>query len=188
MLSMLQRKNTGVEGSVRINRALSAFEAEARSVKRLRFQDSGLDAVDAAILRALAADARTTMADLARKVGMSAPSVSERVKRLEEAGVIRGYGAAIDPAALGLGLAAYVRVRPLPGQLKKVAEVLDGLDAVVECDRVTGEDCFIAKAHLRSVGELEALIDRLLPYGTTNSAIIQSSPVKRRLPPLPPGA
>lgn len=154
-------------------------------VKRLRSRDAQPDATDAAILRALAADGRVTMADLGRAVGLSAPSVTERVRRLEEAGIIRGYTARIDPAALGLTLAAYIRVRPLPGQLAKVVELLRGLDAIVECDRVTGEDCFVAKAHLRSVAELEAVIDRIIPYATTSTSVIQSSPVERRLPPLP---
>jgi len=153
-------------------------------MKRLRFQNGRLDATDTALLRALARDARATMADLARAVGLSPPSAAERVRRLEEAGVIRGYVAVVDPEALGLPLAAYLRIRPLPGVLAKVAEVLQGLEAVVECDRVTGDDCFVAKAHVRSVAELEALIDEIIPYATTNTSIIQSSPVQRRLPPL----
>lgn len=153
-------------------------------MRRLRFQNGPLDAVDSAILGALVADARTTMSDLARAVGLSPPSVTERVRRLEEGGVIQGYGAVVDPAALGLPLAAYIRIRPIPGQLRKVAEVLLGLGAIVECDRVTGEDCFIAKAHVRTVAELEALIDEIVPYAMTNTSIIQSSPVKRRLPPI----
>jgi Lrp/AsnC family leucine-responsive transcriptional regulator len=73
----------------------------------------------------------------------------------------------------------------MPGQLEKVAEVLNGLDAIVECDRVTGEDCFIARAHVRSMQELERVIDAIIPFAMTNTSIIQSSPVKRRLPPLP---
>ena len=73
----------------------------------------------------------------------------------------------------------------MPGQLRKTIEVLQGLEAVVECDRVTGEDCFVAKAQLRSVEELEAVIDRIIPYAMTNTSIIQSTPVRRRLPPLP---
>jgi Lrp/AsnC family leucine-responsive transcriptional regulator len=156
-------------------------------MKRLRFKNGPVDEVDVALIRALAEDARTPMAELARSVGLSAPSVAERVRRLEEAGIIRGYGARIDPAALGLPLAAYVRVRPMPGQLRKAVEVLSAIDAVVECDRVTGEDCFIAKVHVRSVEELEAVIDRVIPYAMTNTSIIQSSPVSRRLPPLPAG-
>jgi Lrp/AsnC family leucine-responsive transcriptional regulator len=153
-------------------------------MKRLRSRNGTVDPIDGGILRALAQDARVTMADLAREVGLSAPSVTERVRKLEEAGVIEGYAARVSPAALGLGLAAYIRIRPMPGQLRKVAELLDGLDAIVECDRVTGDDCFIAKAYLRDVDELESVIDKILPYATTNSSIVQSSPVKRRLPAL----
>lgn len=153
-------------------------------MKRLRFQNGPLDATDAALLRALARDARATMADLARAVGLSAPSAAERVRRLEEAGVIRGYAAVVDPAALGLPLAALIRVRPVPGRVGEVAELLRGLEAVVECDRVTGEDCFVARAHVRSLAELEALIDRIAPLATTSTSMVQSSPVRRRLPPL----
>jgi Lrp/AsnC family leucine-responsive transcriptional regulator len=157
-------------------------------MKHLRTRNPTVDSIDARLLRALAEDARVTMADLAREVGLSAPSVTERVRKLEEAGIIQGYGAEVNPAALGLGLAAYIRIRPMPGQLRKVAELLAELDSIVECDRVTGEDCFIAKAHLRDVAALETLIDRIIPYAMTNTSIIQSSPVKRRLPPLPGSA
>lgn len=158
-------------------------------MKRLRYETGPLDAVDARILRALVEDARTSTAELARRVGLSPPSVAERIRRLEEAGVITGYSACIDPAALGRSLAAWLRIRPVPGQLHKVAEILAGLPAVVECDRVTGEDCFVARAHVSSVAELEALIDAVIPYAMTNTAIIQSSPVPRRLPPIPePGS
>lgn len=154
-------------------------------MQRLRYRDGDLDRTDLAILRTLAVDARVRMADLARLVGLSAPSVTERVRRLEEAGVVRGYGARIDPAALGLGLAAYIRIRPIPGQLRKVANVLEGLEAVVECERVTGEDCFVARVHVRSVVELESVIDAIMPFAMTNTSIIQSTTVARRLPALP---
>jgi len=154
-------------------------------MKRLRSRASSVDAVDVAILRFLAADARMSMADLAREVGLSPPSVAERVKRLQESGVIRGYTVEVDPAGLGHTLSAHIRVRPLPGQLAKLAALLDGLDAIVECDRVTGDDCFVAKAHVPSVKELERLIDQIMPLGSTNTAIIQSSPVVRRLPAMP---
>jgi Lrp/AsnC family leucine-responsive transcriptional regulator len=160
----------------------------AKPMKRLRYENGPLDAVDVRILKALAEDARTSVAELARGVGLSAPSVSERVRRLEDAGVIEGYTVRINPRALGLALAAWVRVRPMPGQLKKVAEILSTLPEVVECDRITGDDCFIARAHVRSVEDLEALIDRLLPYAMTNTSVIQSSPVPRRPPPMPSAA
>jgi Lrp/AsnC family leucine-responsive transcriptional regulator len=153
-------------------------------MKRLRYENGGIDPVDAKILRALARDARTSTAELSRAVGLSAPSVSERVKRLEESGVIEGYSVKINAAALGLPLAVWLRIRPIPGQLQKVAEILRALPEIVECDRVTGEDCFIARAHLRSVADLERLIDEIIPYAMTNTSIIQSSPVERRLPPI----
>ncbi|MGE0213101.1 MAG: Lrp/AsnC family transcriptional regulator [Parvibaculaceae bacterium] len=154
-------------------------------MKRLRYENGVLDGIDRRLLELLVADARTPMAELARDVGLSAPSAAERIRRLEEAGVIQGYSAKIDPKALGLPLAAWLRVRPLPGELQTVVEILRGLPAIVECDRITGEDCFLARAHVRSVEELERLIDRIIPHAMTNTSIIQSTPVERRLPPLP---
>jgi len=151
-------------------------------MKRLRYEDQGLDSTDSAILDALIENGRASVADLARKVGLTPPSVSERLKRLEEADVITGYSVSVDPAALGLPIAAWIRIRPLPGELKRVVTILQGLPEVVECDRITGEDCFIAKAHVRSVEDLEALLDEVIPFAVTNTSIIQSSPVKRRLP------
>jgi Lrp/AsnC family leucine-responsive transcriptional regulator len=151
-------------------------------VKRLRYENGALDATDARILDALVNDARVSIADLARSVGLSPPSVSERIKRLEEVGVIEGYTLTVNPKALGLPIAAWLRIRPIPGQLQMVAEILRGLPEIVECDRITGEDCFIARAHVQSVEELEKLIDQVIPYAMTNTSIIQSSPVKRRLP------
>lgn len=151
-------------------------------MKRLRYENGDLDAVDARLVRALVEDGRITTAELARLVGLSAPSVSERVKRLEEAGVIKGYSARVDPAALGLSVAAWLRIRPVPGELKRVAEILAALPEVSECDRITGEDCFLAKVYVRSITDLEGLIDRIIPYAMTHTAIIQSSPVGSRMP------
>src|SRR6266702_7200012 len=151
-------------------------------MKRLRYENGALDPVDARILGALVDDARVSIADLARAIGLSPPSVSERIKRLEEVGVIEGYTLTINPRALGLPIAAWLRIRPIPGQLQKVADILLGLRQIVECERITGEDCFIARAQVQSVEELEKLIDQVIPHAMTNTSIIQSSPVKRRLP------
>lgn len=153
-------------------------------MKRLRYENGPLDRIDVAILRALAENARVSTAELARAVGLSAPSVGERIRRLEEAGVIAGYGARIDPREIGLPIAAWLRIRPLPGELSRVTDIVRSLPEIVECDRITGEDCFLARAHVASVEELERLIDRIIPYATTNTSIIQSSPVPRRLPPI----
>ena len=124
-------------------------------MKRLRYENGEIDAVDAKILSALVDDARVSVAELARLVGLSPPSVSERVKRLEEVGVIEGYSVRINAKALGLPLAAWLRIRPLPGELQRVAGILSKLPEIIECDRVTGEDCFVARAHVRSVEDLE---------------------------------
>ncbi|MEM7635536.1 MAG: Lrp/AsnC family transcriptional regulator, partial [Pseudomonadota bacterium] len=130
-------------------------------MNRLRYENSRLDAVDRKLLDALIENARTSNAELARLVGLSAPSVAERIKRMEEAGVIEGYSAIVNPEALGLPIAAWLRIRPIPGELHRVAQILRDLPEIVECDRITGEDCFIARAHVRSVGDLETLIDEL---------------------------
>ena len=155
-------------------------------MKRLQYQNGDLDAIDQKIMTALIANARVTNTELARLVKLSGPSVAERVKRLEEAGVIEGYTAKINPEALGLPLSAWLRVRPIPGQLEKVAGILRGLPEIVECDRVTGEDCFVARAYVKSMKELERLIDAIIPFAMTNTSIIQSTPIPRRRPSIGP--
>lgn len=154
-------------------------------MKRLRYENGSLDDVDRAILLSLLKDCRKPTAELAREIGLSPPSVAERMRRLEEAGVIEGYTARINPKMLGLPLAAWLRIRPLPGKLQEVMGVLRGLPEIVECDRITGEDCFLARAHVSSVEALEELIDRIIPHAMTNTSIIQSTPIKRRMPPIP---
>ena len=144
-----------------------------------------LDQLNARLLAELRRDPRLTMAELGRRVGMSSPAVTERVRRLEEAGVIAGYRLEINPAALGLPIAAYIRVRPSPGQLGRVAELAQRTPEVVECHRITGEDCFILKVHIPAVDQLDRILDRFLLYGTTTTSLIQSSPVPLRPPPLP---
>jgi Lrp/AsnC family transcriptional regulator, leucine-responsive regulatory protein len=147
--------------------------------------NSVLDAKNLELLHLLEADPRQSVAELARRVGMSGPAVRERVQRLEEAGVIRGYRLDIDPRAIGLPIAAIVRVRPAPGQLQRVAELARDLPNVTECHRITGEDCFIVTIHLAAIDDLDGVLDRFLAFGATTTSIIQSSPVPLRSPPLP---
>ena len=153
-------------------------------MQRLRSLNGGLDATDRELLRRLAVSARVSIADLGRAVRMSRPSVAERLKRLEDRGVVRRYTVDVDPKSLGYAIGAYIRVRPATGQLKKVTTLLGEIPEIVGCDRVTGDDCFMAKAMVRSMLDLERVIDRLTPYASTNTSIIQSSPVESRLPPL----
>jgi Lrp/AsnC family transcriptional regulator, leucine-responsive regulatory protein len=139
-----------------------------------------LDATNRGLLAELQANARLTLAELGRRVGLSSPAVADRIQRLQDTGVIRGYRAELDPAALGHPLSAIIRIRPSPRQIHKVADLARGTPEVVECHRITGEDCFLLKAHLRSVAHLEDVIDQFTPYGQTTTSIIQSSPVPAR--------
>ncbi|HYW83780.1 MAG TPA: Lrp/AsnC family transcriptional regulator [Spirochaetia bacterium] len=147
-----------------------------------------MDAVNARLLSELQLDPRLAMAELGRRIGMSSPAVAERIRRLEELGVIRGYRLDLDPAALGLPVAAYVRIRPNPGQLSKITELARQIEEVVECHRVTGEDCFVLKVHMPSIDQLDRLLDLFLAHGSTTTSIIQSSPVPLRPLPLPRGS
>jgi Lrp/AsnC family transcriptional regulator, leucine-responsive regulatory protein len=140
----------------------------------------GLDETDRRLLAELQADARLSLAELGRRVGLSSPAVAERLQRLERDGVILGYHARVDPRALGLALTAVVRMRPSPRQLKPVAEIARSTPEVVDCRRITGEDCYIMTIHVRSVEHLEEVIDRFVPYGQTTTSIVQSAPVPFR--------
>ncbi len=144
-----------------------------------------LDAVNLRVLEELQQDPRLTMSELGRRVGMSSPAVTERVRRLEETGVIQGYRLELNPAALGLPIAAYVRIRPNVGQLPKIADLAQQIPEVVECHRVTGEDCFMLKVHIPAIDQLDRLLDSFLFYGSTTTTIIQSTIVPLRPPPLP---
>lgn len=152
---------------------------------RLQTQELLRDRRNVELLRLLRDDPRLSTSELARRVGLSAPAVRERILRLEESGIIRGYRLELDPAALGYPVAAFVRVRPAPGQLPRLVELARSMADVVECHRITGEDCFVLKVHLRSIDELDKVLDRLLVYGQTTTSIIQSTPVPLRSLPLP---
>jgi Lrp/AsnC family leucine-responsive transcriptional regulator len=141
-----------------------------------------LDEVNLRLLDALNEDPRASAAELARRVGMSAPAVRERLTRLEETGVIRGYRVDIDPAALGLPVAAWVRIRPGPGQLPRVAELAARLPQVSECHRISGDDCFLLKVHVAAIDGLEAVLDQFLMHGQTTSSFVVATPVPPRTP------
>lgn len=141
-----------------------------------------LDETNTRLLDVLTADPRASAAEVARRLGMSAPAVRERLARLAEAGVIRGYRVDIDPAALGLPVAAWVRVRPGPGQLPRIAELAARTPQVSECHRISGEDCFLLKVHVAGIEALEAVLDQFLLYGQTTSSFVVSTPVPPRTP------
>lgn len=142
--------------------------------------DGLLDATNLRLLGELQADARLSLAELGRRVGLSPPAVAERIGRLERDGVITAYRAELDPRALGWTLAVVIRVRPAPRELRTVAQLATETPEVVECHRITGEDCYFMKAHVRDVSHLEQVIDRFAAFGQTTTSIVQSSPVPAR--------
>jgi len=139
-----------------------------------------LDGTGLELLAALQEDARLSFSELGRRVGLSPPAVAERIHRLEEAGIITGYHAAVNAEKIGLPLCAFIRLSFSGEKYTQVAELVCDLPEVLECHRITGDDCLILKVVVASVGHLEVLIDRLLPYGRTITSLVLSSPVIRR--------
>ncbi len=142
--------------------------------------DKQLDAIGWRILAELQANARISYAELGRRVGLTTPAVSERVRRLEESGVIAGFRTEVDPAKVGLPITAFIRMSIVGDVSNALVALVRELPEVVECHKGTGGDSFILKVTVRSVAHLEALIDRLIPFGTTSTSIVLSSPVERR--------
>ena len=149
---------------------------------RLPFENVPLDRVDADILRSLDQNGRLSMRQLAPTIGLSAPSVTERVSRLEDVGIIRSYGIEVDTKAIGFKVTALTRIRPLPGQLHRVEAMIEACPEVVECDRVTGDDPFVARLVLRSVEHLDTVLKRFADYAVTSTTIVKARSVSRRLP------
>jgi len=139
----------------------------------------GVDGKDLDIIEALQVNARMPLSELGRRIGMSQPAISERVKRLEEAGVIEGYGARINPRALGLGLTAIVRVRTTHEQIKACLKRFAEIPHIIEVHRITGEDCFVLKVLFPAPEDLEAIVDRVAGFGAvTTSLVLRSEPVR----------
>ncbi len=140
-----------------------------------------IDDIDRNILKQLQLDARISYAELGRRVGLTTPAVIERVRKLEDAGVITGYRAEIDTAKVGLPITAFVRMSITGVDYSHIIEVAEQSNEVLECHRGTGGDSFIMKIAVSSVEHLQEVIDRLVAYGITTTTIVLSSPVKRRV-------
>lgn len=138
------------------------------------------DSIDRKLLTELQQDARISFAELGRRVGLTTPAVIERVRKLEDSGIITGYRAEIDTARIGLPITAFIRMSITGVDYSHIIEVAQDSKEVLECHRGTGGDSFIMKVAVSSVEHLQELIDRLTPYGITTTTIVLSSPVKRR--------
>jgi Lrp/AsnC family leucine-responsive transcriptional regulator len=139
--------------------------------------ESPIDSIDCEILAELQTNARIAFAELGRRVGLSTPAVIERVKRLEENRIILGYRAMVDPARVGLPVRAFVKVTIAGDRLAKFSALIKTLPEVLECHRVTGAESFMVQVAVRDVGHMEEVIDAMMPYVATNTAMILASPV-----------
>src|SRR5215213_4235030 len=140
-----------------------------------------IDEIDRKILKELQRDGRVSYAELGRRVGLTTPAVIERVRKLEDSGVITGYRADIDTGKVGLPITAFVRMSITGVDYSHIIEVAEQSNEVLECHRGTGGDSFIMKVAVSSVEHLQEMIDRLTPYGITTTTIVLSSPVKKRI-------
>jgi Lrp/AsnC family transcriptional regulator, leucine-responsive regulatory protein len=142
-----------------------------------------LDLIDRRMVAELQAEPRLRVAELARRVGLSSPAVADRLRRLESTGTL-SYRAEIDPRALGYSLCAIVRISPVGGGLRLIPGIAREVPNVTECYRITGEDCYFMKLYLRSIDDLEPILDLFTPHGRTTTSIVHSSPVPPRALPL----
>jgi Lrp/AsnC family leucine-responsive transcriptional regulator len=150
--------------------------------------ESLLDHINSKLLYLLQEDARRSFSELGRAVGLSSPAVAERVRRMEEAGIITGYHAAVTPEKVGVPLLTFLWLREVGDQSDRLNNLLQEVPEVLECHRVTGSDSYILKVMATSIAHLEALIDRLVPYGQVTTSLVLSSPVVRRIVEYPKAA
>ena len=140
-----------------------------------------LDALGWKLLTELQKDARVSFAELGRRVGLSTPAVAQRVRRMEDEGIIRAYRADISPLSVGLPITAFIRISVVGNVLLKLTARVRSMAEIVECHRGTGEDSFILKVNVVSVEHLKDVIDRLTPYGTTSTSLVLGTIADRNL-------
>lgn len=138
-----------------------------------------LDKKDRQILQALQADARQSLAALGKRIGLSQPAMSERVRKLEAAGVIEGYGARVNLRAIGVGLQAIIRIQTTHAGIAPYVQLFQQMPEVLEADRVTGEDCFIVRCAIAQPSDLERVVDALAVHGGVTTSLVLSSPVRK---------
>jgi len=146
----------------------------------MAFDTSVLDKTGWHILEELQHNGRLSFAELGRRVGLTLPAVAERVRKMQDAGIITGFHARVDPAKIGLPIAAFICISVVGDVFARVAKAVREMPEVLECHRGTGADSFTLRVAVESVQHLESLIDRLTPFGTTSTSIVLSTLVKHR--------
>lgn len=154
---------------------------DSRSLPPLarHLREAGLDDKDIEILEALQQDGRMPVSELGRRIGLSQPATSERLKRLEERGIIAGYGARLNLPALGLNMTAIIRLKTTHEHIRACLKQFGELPHIVEVHRVTGDDCFVLKAIVPAPEYLATIVDAIGRYGAvTTSVVLRSEPPK----------
>jgi len=146
--------------------------------------EAPLDPVDRRIVAELQAAPRLRIAELSRRIGLSGPAVADRLRRLEDSGIL-SYRTEVSPRALGYTICAIVRISPTGGGLRLIPGIAREVPNVTECYRITGEDCYFVKLYLRSIDDLEPVLDLFTPHGRTTTSIVHSAPVPPRSLPVP---
>ncbi len=144
-------------------------------------KEKPLDALGWKLLLELQKDARVSFAELGRRVGLSTPAVAQRIRRMEDEGIIRAYRAEISPLRVGLPITAFIRMSIVGDVLARLTAQVRSMPEIVECHRGTGEDSFIMKVNVISVEHLNHVIDCLTPYGTTSTSLVLASVVEKNL-------
>jgi Lrp/AsnC family leucine-responsive transcriptional regulator len=143
-----------------------------------RKNEEDIDEISWRLLEALQENARLSYAELARRVGLSPPSVAERMRRLEDIGVITGYGVRLDRSKLGYALTAFIRLKTPNENYRRVEALAHSQPEILECHHVAGEDSFVLKVAAASVKHLDRLILKLAPFGPTTSTIVLGTKVE----------
>jgi len=160
------------------NRGLGPIDHRRRNLPDTHMN---IDKKDRLILEALQADARQSLAALGKRIGLSQPAMSERVRKLEEAGVIEGYGARVNLRALGVGLQAIIRIETTHAGIARYLQLFEAMPEVLSADRVTGEDCFIVRCAIAEPADLERVVDALAVDGAVTTSLVLSSPVNKHV-------
>lgn len=153
-------------------------------MNRSRYLNRHIDQVDRSIIAALTEDGRMTTKAVAEKIGMSSPSVTDRVNKMKDAGAITGFAVVVDPKAFGLNVEAHMKIHALPSEGGRVAKMLQDTPEVIQADQITGKDCFQVKVVVRDATELHSVIARFEPFASVDAAIVMANTVPRRLPNL----
>jgi Lrp/AsnC family transcriptional regulator, leucine-responsive regulatory protein len=169
-----------------VNKVLSASKISSEKENKVTLYQNGtryhMDDTDWHILRELQVDARLSYSELGRRVGLSSPAVQERVRKMEDYGVIAGYHVEIDLAKVGLPLIGYVRVANMRAEEEADLEIVaKNMPEVLECHHIIGQDCYIMKIAAASIQHLEQIIGRLRLYNSTITSLVLSSPVRKRI-------